>query len=92
MNSITVKITAPLRRFTNGQSDVGLHAASVHDALGALCDTHPDLRARILGEDGAPREFINIFVGKKNIRALDGLQTRLAGGDVLSIASPFSGG
>lgn len=92
MNSITVKITAPLRRFTNGQADVALSAGSVSDALGALCTSHPGLRERILDVDGAPREFINIFVGKKNIRALDGLQTRLGGGDVVSIASPFSGG
>lgn len=92
MNSITVKITAPLRRFTNGQADVALSAGSVSDALVALCASHPDLRERILDADGAPREFINVFVGKKNIRALDGLGTRLAGGDVVSIASPFSGG
>jgi molybdopterin converting factor small subunit len=92
MNSVTIRITAPLRKFTGGLGDIPLKAASVGDALNALCKNYPDLNGRILGAEGHLREFINVFVGKKNIRALDGLRTPIANGDVLSIASPFSGG
>jgi molybdopterin converting factor small subunit len=92
MHAITIRITAPLRKFTSGLDDIALTATSVGDALRALCQSHPDLSGRILADDGNLREFINVFVGKKNIRTLNGLHTPVANGDVLSIASPFSGG
>jgi molybdopterin converting factor small subunit len=92
MNKITIRVTAPLRKFTGGRDDITLDAASVGDALSALCKTYPDLNGRILSADGSLRDFINVFIGKKNIRALEGLSTPTVSGDVLSIASPFSGG
>ena len=92
MNNVKVRITAPLRKFTDGLDEISTRAESVGDALAGLCAQYPALDGRILGSDGKPPEFINVFVGKKNIRALDGARTRVGDGDVISISSPFSGG
>ncbi len=92
MNNVTIRITAPLRKFTSGADAVELSAQSVAQALNGLCLSHPDLNGRLLDTQGELREFINVFLGKKNIRTLQGLSTPVTHGDVLSIASPFSGG
>ena len=92
MNKIIICLTAPLRRFAGGADQVAVTAARVGDALQNLCAQYPALQGRILDDEGTPRDFINIFLGKKNIRALGGADAPVAEGDVISIASPFSGG
>jgi molybdopterin converting factor small subunit len=92
MNTVKISIAAPLKKFTDGRDDICFVAASVGEALQALCARFPGLDGRILGPEGTLREFINVFVGKKNIRSLDGLRTAVDNGDVIAIASPFSGG
>ena len=92
MKDIIISIASPLRKFTDGEDDIALKADSVGGALIALCARHPRLDGRVLGAEGDLREFINVFVGKTNIRSLEGLRTPLAGGEVIAIASPFSGG
>jgi adenylyltransferase/sulfurtransferase len=92
MSNVKIRITAPLRRFTQGLDEVSVEAKSVGDALSMLCVRYPALDGRILGNDGELREFINIFVGKTNIRTLNCLLTTVAEGDLISVASPFSGG
>lgn len=92
MNNVMIRITAPLRRFADGKDEIMVSAERVGDALSKLCAQYPALQARILDTDGKPRDFINIFVGKKNIRALGGADTVVTDGEVISIASPFSGG
>ena len=92
MGNVRIRITAPLRRFTDGLDEVALSAESVGDALRRLCVQYPGLQGRIMDAEDSPRNFINIFVGKKNICALAGARTEVADGDIISLASPFSGG
>jgi molybdopterin converting factor small subunit len=92
MNAVTVRITTPLRRFTNGLDEVGVDASSVGEALHRLCSAYPSLNGRILDSSGALRQFIQVYIGKKNARELGGLAAPLGQGAVMSIASPFSGG
>lgn len=92
--AITFHIPGPLRGFTSGLSQVRIDAspATLRDALEALWAHHPGLRDRILTEQGAIREHINLFVGDENIRYSGGLATRIRAGAEISIVPAISGG
>jgi sulfur-carrier protein len=92
MSSVTIRIPTPLRSYTQGADEIRVDAASVADALAALGAQHEGLLARILDEGGEPRQFVNIYLGSRNIRAADGMQTPVADGDIVSIIPAVAGG
>jgi len=64
----------------------------VGTALDDLITRYPDLGERLLGEDGKPRRFVNIFVAEDDIRFLDGLDTAVTDGQVVTILPAVAGG
>jgi molybdopterin converting factor small subunit len=92
MSAITVRLTTPLRGFVGGKAEVQVTASTVAEALSDLQQRYPALVGRLTEADGRLREFIQIHVGKKPLRALGGAQAALQPGDVISVTSPFSGG
>lgn len=92
MNTVTIRLTTPLRKFVGGRAEVQVSADTVGRALGQLDALYPDLRGRLTDSDGRLRDFIQLHVGKTPIRSLGGVNATLRGGDVLSVSSPFSGG
>ena len=92
MSRVTIRIPMPLRGFTQGAGEVQVDAASVREALSALGAAHEGLLARVLSPDGELRQFVNVFVGNRNVRSLGGLSTTLADGDVVAIVPAVAGG
>lgn len=92
MSQITVRIPMPLRGHTGGAGRVVVEAASVREALTALDEAHAGLLDRLLDPRGELRPFVNVFVGEHNVRALAGLSTPLAEGDVLTLMPAVAGG
>ena len=90
--AIVVKVPTQLRAFTDGRVGVEASGASISDALADLDENHPGILSRILADDGSVRRFVNIYLGDENIRFLDGLDTALSDGDVLSIIPAVAGG
>jgi molybdopterin converting factor small subunit len=92
--STSFYIPGPLLQFTNGQRVVKVDDcyATVREALDSLFSVYPGLRARIFTEQGIVREHINVFVGKEDVRYLDGLGTKLEGSVEISIVPAVSGG
>jgi len=88
----TVRIPAALRDFTDGRDEVYVDADSVDHALHHIVAVHPALRRHLYTEGGALRNYVNVFVNEDEIRTLDGLQTRVADGDVLFIVPSIAGG
>ncbi len=91
---ITFHIPGPLRPFTDGQSEVALStpAATVREALDVLGSLYPGIRDRVMTEQGAVREHINIFVGNEDVRYTGGLNTPLPSAAAISIVPAISGG
>ena len=61
-------------------------------ALEALWTLYPELRLRIVTEQGVVRPHVNVFVGTDNIRDLDGLSTPVADGAEIAVIPAVSGG
>jgi len=66
--------------------------ATVAEALAALWKEYPGLRDRIVDEQGAVRQHINIFVGDEAIRFADGLSTKVSAEAEVLIVPAVSGG
>jgi len=92
MSQATVRIPTPLRTFTAGADEVRLHGSTVGELLHALGAAHAGLLPRVLDERGELRAFVNVFVGERNIRNLQGLATLVPEGAVLSIVPAVAGG
>jgi molybdopterin converting factor small subunit len=92
MSRVTIRIPMPLRSHTGGADRVVVEAASVREALAALDAAHTGLLDRLLDPRGELRPFVNVFVGERNVRALEGLATPLAEGDVLTLMPAVAGG
>jgi molybdopterin converting factor small subunit len=91
---ITFLVPGPLRPFTDGHSEVVLPApaATLRDALDQLGSLYPGIRDRIITEQGAVREHLNIFVGNDDVRYTGGLTTPLKPSAVISIVPAITGG
>ena len=90
--SATVKIPTSLRGLTDGSSEVDIPTGQLGEALDDLTSRYPDLGERLIGEDGRPRRFVNIFVADDDIRFLDGLDTDVTDGQVVTILPAVAGG
>ncbi|MCZ6596773.1 MAG: MoaD/ThiS family protein [Planctomycetota bacterium] len=92
MKPTTVRIPTPLRSFTAGADEVCIAGATVGEVLRGLGEQYDGLAERLLGPDGELRQFINVFVGSENVRALQGLQTPVGDGAIVSIIPAVAGG
>jgi MoaD family protein len=90
--SATVRIPTPLRSFTGGADEVEVQGATVGEVLHDLAERYEGLGPRLLDEEGELRRFVNVFVGREDVRRLSGLETELTGGEVLSILPAVAGG
>ena len=92
MSRVIIRIPMPLRSYTGGGDQVVVEAGTVRDALQAMGTQHDGILGRVLAPDGEVRQYVNVFLGNRNIRALDGLATPLADGEVIAIIPAVAGG
>ncbi len=81
-----------LREFAGGEEKVRVHGQSVGEALLALAAAYPLVGARVMGPGGELRRHVNLFLGERNIRDLQGLDTRLSAGDAIFVIPAVAGG
>jgi len=90
--SITVLVPGVLRSCCDGSAEITLSATSIRSALGQIEQRHPALYRSICDETGAVRRHVNLFVNRAHIRDRQGMETELAGGDVIWVLQAVSGG
>ncbi len=90
--SISVRIPTPLRRVTNGADKVDVEGDTLAAIIDALDGKFPGIRGRLCDEDGALRNFVNVYVNGEDVRFLDGLATPTKSGDEVSIVPAVAGG
>ncbi|MFN2452243.1 MAG: ubiquitin-like small modifier protein 1 [Candidatus Dormibacteria bacterium] len=89
---VTVRVPGPLRRLTEGSSEVQVEGDTVSQALADLEVKHPGFRDRLYDPSGKLRQFINIYLNDSDIRFGQGLDTPIGENDDLSIVPAVAGG
>ena len=92
MSSISVRIPAPLRSFVDDAAVLGADAETVGAALEQIGAKHPGFLQRIVIDTGELRPYVNVFVGRNNVRSVSGLSTPVNDGDVVRIIPAVAGG
>jgi MoaD family protein len=92
MSSVTVKIPAPLRPLTSGQSELKVEGATVGEVLKKVDAQFNGFGHRVLENGTNVRRFINVFVNEDNIRDKKELDTEVKAGDTISILPSIAGG
>ncbi len=90
--AITIFVPGLLRDCCGGAAELSIAAPDVRSALERIDAQFPALYRSVCDETGAVRRHVNLFVNADNIRDLDGLDSALAAGDVLTILPAISGG
>lgn len=89
---VKVRIPTPLRKVTNGLSEIMIDCSDINGLISELDKEFPSLKERICDEDGKLRRFVNVYVNEEDIRFLNGSDTPLNDGDEVSIVPAIAGG
>ena len=88
----TFRIPGPLRNLSGGETTVNVSAADLRSAIEALDSRHPGFKARLLDDQGQPRQFVNIYLNDEDIRLGKGLESPVQETDEISIIPAVAGG
>lgn len=89
---VRVTVTAVLANYLGGQRDFTLEAGSIKEVIESLAKNYgPEIRRRLLDEEGRLRRYINIYVNDQALSHGD-LDLRLKEGDEVLILPAVSGG
>jgi molybdopterin synthase sulfur carrier subunit len=92
--AISVVLPQALTPYSRGAGTLTVEqpCATVADALKAVAVRWPAVTDRVLTEQGELRRHVNVFVGPESVRFLEGLDTTLPDGAVVTIVPAVSGG
>ncbi len=89
---VEIKLPTVLRAQADGQATVAVDGATVGEVFNALVAKYPSLRGNLLDDNGGMHKLVNVYKYDDDIRYLDGLDTKVDDGDVLSILPAVAGG
>jgi molybdopterin converting factor small subunit len=90
--TVIIHVPGPLRTYCAGAPQLTLSARTVGAALEVLERSQSALYRNVCDETGMVRQHLNVFVNSDNMRDLDGVDTTLRPGDVVTILPAVSGG
>lgn len=89
---VTIHVFGQLREYCRGAKELSMSAGSVRAVLEGLERDEPLLYRNICDETGKVRRHLNVFINTENARDLDGVDSTLAAGDVVTFLPAVSGG
>jgi sulfur-carrier protein len=90
--TITIHVPGPLRVYCAGAAQLTIAAPTVRAALAVIEQSQFALYRNVCDETGKVRQHLNVFVNSDNVRDLDGMDTLLKAGDLVTILPAVSGG
>jgi molybdopterin converting factor small subunit len=90
--AVTVSIPTALRQYAGGNASVEFASGPVGQLLANLVERHPQLGKQLYNEQGELRSFVNIYIGDEDIRYLQGVETPVPDGEMVSIIPAIAGG
>ncbi|HET6359552.1 MULTISPECIES: MoaD/ThiS family protein [unclassified Streptomyces] len=89
--AIEVRIPTILRTYTDGAKAVEGSGDTLADLFADLETRHNGIQERIVDGDKL-RRFVNVYLNDEDVRFLDGISTKLAHGDSVTILPAVAGG
>ncbi|GAA3769794.1 MoaD/ThiS family protein [Streptomyces phyllanthi] len=89
--AIEVRIPTILRQYTDGQKAVDGTGDTLAELFADLETRHAGIQARIV-DGGELRRFVNVYLNDEDVRFLDGITTKVADGDNVTILPAVAGG
>ncbi|MGX1855118.1 MoaD/ThiS family protein [Streptomyces sp. NBC_01456] len=89
--AIEVRIPTILRTYTDGQKAVEGSGETLADLFTDLESRHTGIRERLV-EGEQLRRFVNVYLNDEDVRFLEGISTKLADGDNVTILPAVAGG
>ncbi len=80
---------------TKNGSDLNFETDSeltLYELLDEVCKGDETLRFKLLDEQKNLRPHVNVFIGARNSRFLEGIETNVSPGDEVSVFPSLSGG
>ena len=90
--TVTVRIPTTLRPLSGGVSTVQVEGSTLGEILKGLNAAHPGFSYRLLDSEGNLHKFVNVFVADDDVRYMQGLDTKIASGQTVSIIPAVAGG
>ena len=90
--AVTVFIPTALRQFAGDKAEVAVDARTVGEALEKVTGEHAELRRHLYGEQGALRNFVNVYVNDQDVRFLNKLETPIGPSDTVTLLPAMAGG
>ncbi|MEK2475583.1 MULTISPECIES: MoaD/ThiS family protein [Streptomyces] len=89
--AIEVRIPTILRSYTDGQKAVEGSGETLGELFSDLESRHTGIRERLV-EGEQLRRFVNVYLNDEDVRFLEGISTKLADGDNVTILPAVAGG
>jgi sulfur-carrier protein len=89
--AIEVRIPTILRTYTGGEKSVPGQGGDIKELFDDLESRHAGIQDRLI-EGGELRRFVNVYLNDEDVRFLDGISTKVADGDNVTILPAVAGG
>jgi molybdopterin converting factor small subunit len=89
--AIEVRIPTILRTYTGGAKSVQGDGETLAELIADLETRHAGIQERIV-DSGELRRFVNVYLNDEDVRFLDGITTKVADGDSVTILPAVAGG
>ena len=89
--AIEVRIPTILRTYTDGARSVEASGDTLRSLIADLESSYPGIQERIVDDSGL-RRFVNVYLNDEDVRFLDGIDTALSDGDVVTVLPAVAGG
>ncbi|MBV9358846.1 MAG: MoaD/ThiS family protein [Chloroflexi bacterium] len=88
-----IRVPSMLRPTVGGERVVSAEGSTLRELIGNVDAAHPGFGNQLVDPaTGEQRRFVNIYVNDDDVRYLNGLETAVAPGDVISILPAVAGG
>ncbi|MFZ3231537.1 MAG: MoaD/ThiS family protein [Pseudobdellovibrio sp.] len=79
-------------KLTGGKKQIEVESLILSDALIELDLNYPGLKNKIIGDSNQILKYVSIFIGKEDVKYLDGLKTKMQPMDQISVLVAIAGG
>jgi len=90
--AVDVKLPTLLRVHADGAASVTADGATIGAVFDDLTARFPGLAGNLIDDDGNLHKFVNVYRDDDDIRYLDGVDTPVDDGNVISILPAVAGG